>query len=62
MLKRIRAARERKPDFTFVVKDPFGNSALVSSKPGKVRKRMLTKAELLKVKFGEQALTEKTVQ
>jgi zinc finger protein len=62
MLKRIRAARERKPDFTFVVKDPFGNSALVSSKPGKVTKRMLTKAELLKVKFGEQALTEKTVQ
>ena len=61
MLKKIRAAREQKPNFTFALKDPFGNSALVSSKPGKVRKRKLTRAELLKVKFGEHALTQKTV-
>jgi zinc finger protein len=59
MLKKIRIAREQKPDFTFVMKDPFGNSALVSPKVGKVRKRRLTRAELLKVRFGEHALVQK---
>lgn len=62
MLKKIRAAREQKPHFTFVMKDPFGNSALVSTKAGKVRKRRLTRAELLKVRFGEHALEQKTAQ
>ena len=56
MLKKIRAAREKKPKFTFIVKDPFGNSALVSSKADKVRKRRPTRTELLKLKFGDQAL------
>ena len=62
MLKKIQVAREQKPDFTFVMKDPFGNSALASSKVGKVRKRRLTRAELLKVRFGEHALDQKTAQ
>ncbi len=58
MLSRIRNARERKPNFTFILKDPFGNSALVSSKAGKIKKRRLTRAELKKIKFGENALTQ----
>jgi len=62
MLKKIRVAREQKPHFTFVMKDPFGNSALVSSKVGKVRKRRLTRAELPKVRFGEHALDQKIAQ
>ncbi len=61
MLKKIRTARE-KPNFTFVMKDPFGNSALVSSKAGKIKEHRLTRTELLKVKFGEQALIQKTEQ
>lgn len=62
MLKRMRTARERTPKFTFVLKDPFGNSALVSSKAGKVKKRRLTRAELGKIKFGEDALMQTTVR
>jgi zinc finger protein len=59
MLKKIRTALE-KPNFTFVLKDPFGNSALVSSKAGKIKKHRLTRTELLKVKFGEHALIQKS--
>jgi zinc finger protein len=62
MLKKIRTAREQRPNFTFVLKDPFGNSALVSSKTGKVKKRRLSKTELLKIRFGEHALTQRTPQ
>jgi zinc finger protein len=61
MLKKIRTARE-KPHFTFVMKDPLGNSALVSSKAGKIKKHRLTRTELLKVKFGEHALIQRTGQ
>jgi len=61
MLKKIRTAIE-KPNFTFVMKDPFGNSALVSIKPGKIKKHRLTRTELLKVKFGEHALIQNTEQ
>jgi zinc finger protein len=60
MLKKIGTAREHRPNFTFVLKDPFGNSALVSSKTGKVKKRTLTKNELLKIRFGEHALIQRT--
>jgi len=56
MLKQVKMARESNPHFTFVIKDPLGNSALVSPDPSKVRKRKLTERELLKVKFGEYAL------
>jgi zinc finger protein len=59
MLKTIRAAKEHKPNFTFVLKDPFGNSALVSPKDGKVRKRRITRAELRTIKFGENTLMQK---
>jgi len=59
ILKRMRTARE-KPNFTFVLKDPLGNSALVSSKAGKVKRHRLTRTELRKVKFGEHALIQKT--
>lgn len=62
MLKKIRAAREQRPNFTFVLKDPFGNSALVSSKSGKVKKRRLTETELLKIRFGEHALIQRTAR
>jgi zinc finger protein len=60
ILKKIRTAREQKPKFTFILKDPFGNSALASSRPGKVKKRRLTRAELGKTKFGEQVLGQTT--
>jgi len=59
MLKKIRTARD-KPNFTFIMKDPFGNSALVSSKAGKIKRQRLTRTELRKVKFGEHALIQKT--
>jgi zinc finger protein len=55
LLKTIQAAKN-KPNFTFVIKDPFGNSALVSSKKDKVRNRRLTRTELNKMKYGDQAL------
>lgn len=58
MLKQIRAAKDSKPHFTLVVKDPFGNSAIVSTNARKVRKRRLTKRELLNVKYGQFALAQ----
>ncbi len=58
MLKELRLAKER-PKFTVIIKDPLGNSALVSSKPGKVERRRLTTRELLNVKFGQYAITFK---
>lgn len=62
MLKQIRMAREEKPQFTLVIKDPLGNSAIVSSDPTKVGKRKLAKRELLRVKFGQYALLQKTIE
>ncbi len=62
MLKKMRMAREQRPNFTLVIKDPLGNSAIVSSQHGKVKKRTLTKTELLKVKFGQYALDSKSKQ
>ena len=58
LLKRMRYARDQKPRFTFVIKDPFGNSGLISPKAGKVKKRKLSNAELAKTKFGEQAIIQ----
>ena len=57
MLKRMRLAKDR-PAFTLVIKDPFGNSAIVSSNAAKVKKRRLTKRELLRVKYGPYALAQ----
>lgn len=59
ILKQIRMAKD-KPRFTFVIKDPFGNSAIVSPNIRKVKKRRLTKRELLNVKYGEFALAQET--
>jgi len=58
MLKQFRAAKESKPHFTLTLKDPFGNSAIVSPNPRKVKKRRLTKRELRTVKYGQFALAQ----
>lgn len=61
MLKQIRLAKEAKRRFTLLIKDPFGNSAIVSENTAKVRKRRLNKRELLNVKYGQYALAQETV-
>jgi len=58
ILKRIKTAKQRKPNFTLVLKDPLGNSALVSPQPSKIRKRKLARAELGKLKFGQYAFAQ----
>jgi zinc finger protein len=62
MLKRIQIARDSKPRFTLVIKDPLGNSAIVSPSPGKVRKRSLTRGELQKIRFGQYAVLHDAMQ
>jgi zinc finger protein len=62
ILNKMRAAREKKPNFTFVVKDPLGNSALISPTVGKVKIHRLARRELLKLRFGEYALTQQTIR
>jgi len=61
MLKKMRMARDSTPKFTLILKDPFGNSAIVSPNPQKVRKRKLTKRELLGVKYGQYAVAPNPV-
>lgn len=55
LLKQIRMAKEKHPRFTLQIKDPLGNSALISSDSTKIRKRKLSKREILTVKFGQSA-------
>jgi zinc finger protein len=62
MLKQFHLAKGSKPNFTLVLKDPFGNSAIVSANPRKVKKRRLTKRELLNVKYGQFALAQETAK
>ena len=62
MLKKIRRARDSKPRFTLVIRDPLGNSAIVSSNPEKIRKRNLTHRELQKIKFGQYAVVHEAMQ
>lgn len=62
LLKNIREAKETKPHFTLIIRDPFGNSALTSSNPGKLKTRRLTKRELSSTKFGECILAAKVQQ
>jgi zinc finger protein len=62
MLKKLRRARDSKPRFSLVIKDPLGNSAIVSSNPETVKKRALTPNELQKVKFGQYAVAQGIVQ
>ncbi len=62
MLKQIRQAKDSRPRFTLVIKDPFGNSAIVSPSGQKVKKRRITKRELLSVKYGQYALAQETAK
>jgi zinc finger protein len=57
-LKQMRNARDSKPHFTLMIKDPLGNSAIVSPQAGKVKKRKLTKRELLATKYGQYVLPQ----
>jgi zinc finger protein len=45
-LSRLREAKEGRLPFTLILKDPRGNSAIVSNKPGKVESRILTEKEI----------------
>jgi zinc finger protein len=56
MRKQMQMSRESKPHFTLIIKDPFGNSGLVSADSSKIEKRKLTKRELERVKFGQYVL------
>jgi zinc finger protein len=62
ILKRIKLAREVKPHFTLIIKDPFGNSGLISTDPKKLRKHRLTSRELASIKFGQYVLERKTIR
>ena len=62
MLKKMRMARDSRPRFTLIIKDPLGNSAIVSTNPRKIRKRRLTNRELRNVKFGQYAILENVTQ
>jgi zinc finger protein len=62
MLKKMRAARDSRPRFTLVIKDPLGSSAIVSPNPEKVRKRNLTRRELQNIKFGQYAASQGAVR
>jgi len=58
MLKKMRMARDSKPRFTLIIKDPLGNSAIVTSNPRKIKQRKLTNRELRTTKFGQYAILE----
>ena len=45
--------------FTLVLKDPFGNSTIISEK---AKKRRIGRRELKGLKFGEQATAARNVQ
>ena len=62
MLKKMRMARDSKPRFTLIIKDPMGNSAIVSPHPRKIQKRKLTNRELRAIKFGQYAVLEDVTQ
>jgi zinc finger protein len=62
MLRKMRIARDSKPRFTLIIKDPLGNSAIVSPDPRKIRKRRLTKRELQAIKFGRYAVLDNVTQ
>jgi C4-type Zn-finger protein len=51
--------REGKLRFTLVLKDPFGNSTIISEK---AKKRRIGRRELKGLKFGEQATAARNVQ
>jgi len=59
LLKKIRRAREAKFRFMLVLKDPFGNSTIISDK---AEKRRISARELKGLKFGEQAIAARKMQ
>lgn len=54
---KLSLARKGKFRFTLILKDPLGNSVIVSQDPTKVRSRTLSAKKLSKLKFGEYALS-----
>jgi len=57
--KKVKRARQGKLRFTLVLKDPFGNSTIISDK---AKKRRLGARELKGLKFGEQAIAARKIQ
>ena len=53
LLRKIARAREARLRFTLGLKDPLGNSTILS---GKAKKRRLSARELNRLKFGEHAI------
>jgi zinc finger protein len=53
LLEKAQRAREGKLRFTLVLKDPFGNSTIISEKAKKCR---ISERELKGLKFGEQVI------
>lgn len=53
VLRNIQKAKEGKLKFTLVLKDPFGNSTIVSEK---AKRRKMSARELNRLKFGEHAI------
>jgi C4-type Zn-finger protein len=59
LLRKVQQAREGKLKFTLVLKDPFGNSTIIS---GKAKKRRMGARELKGLKFGEQAIVQRKMR
>jgi zinc finger protein len=59
LLLKVQRAREGKLRFTLVLKDPLGNSTIISEK---AKKRRIGKRELKGLKFGEQTIAVRNVQ
>lgn len=59
LLKKVQRAREGKLRFTLALKDPFGNSTIISDK---AKKRRIGARELKGLKFGEQAIAARKMQ
>lgn len=59
LLKKVQRAREGKLRFTLVLKDPFGNSTIISEK---AKKRRISARELKGLKFGDQAIASRKMQ
>ena len=53
LLKKIQRAKQGKLGLTLTLKDPFGNSTIISEK---AKKRKIGEGELNRLKFGEQAI------
>lgn len=56
VLKKVQRAREGKLRVTVVLKDPFGNSGIVSKK---VKRRRMSTRELDRLKSGEHAIAQR---